>query len=132
MHVDGSCHCGAISFTADVEPSQVTACHCADCQILSGAPFRAIASVPIEKFSLLGQPKTYVKVAQSGNRRAQVFCPNCGTPLYSSAAENPTVVVIRLGCVVQKAQLRPTVQKWHRSALPWLKELESIPVIAQS
>jgi len=132
MHVDGSCHCGAISFTADIEPSQVTACHCTDCQVLSGAPFRAIASVPIEKFSLLGQPKTYVKVAQSGNRRAQVFCPECGTPLYSSAAENPATVVIRLGCVAQKAQLRPTVQKWHHSALPWLEELGSIPAVAHS
>ena len=132
MHVDGSCHCGAISFTAEIEPSQVSACHCTDCQVLSGAPFRAIVAVPVEKFALKGQPKTYVKVAQSGNRRAQVFCPECGTPLFSSAAENPTAVVLRLGCVAQKGHLKPTVQKWHRSALPWLAELESIPEVAQS
>jgi hypothetical protein len=132
MHIDGSCHCGAISFTAQVEPSQVMACHCTDCQVLSGAPFRAIAMVPIEQFSLTGQPKTYVKVAQSGNRRAQVFCPECGTPLYSAAAENPTAVVLRLGCVTQKAQLKPTLQYWHRSAVPWLTELESIPAFPQS
>lgn len=132
MHIDGSCHCGAISFSAEIEPSQVSACHCTDCQVLSGAPFRVVVSVPIEKLSLTGRPKTYVKVAQSGNRRAQVFCPECGTPLYSAAAENPTAVVIRLGCVAQRAQLAPTVQKWHHSAMPWLKELESIPVSAQS
>ena len=132
MHIDGSCHCGAISFTADVEPSQVLACHCTDCQILSGAPFRTIVMVPIERFSLQGQPKSYVKVAQSGNRRAQVFCPQCGTPIYSAAAESPTAVVIRLGCVTQRAQLKPTVQTWHHSALPWLTELGSIPTVAQS
>jgi hypothetical protein len=132
MHIDGSCHCGAISFTAEAEPSQVMACHCTDCQVLSGAPFRAIAMVPIERFSLLGQPKTYVKVAQSGELRAQVFCPECGTPLYSAAAENPKAVAIRLGCVAQRAELKPSLQYWHRSALPWLKELESIPAVAQS
>ena len=132
MHIDGSCHCGAITFTAEVEPSRVSACHCTDCQVLSGAPFRSIVMVPIEQFSLKGQPKSYVKVAQSGNRRAQVFCPECGTPLYSSAAENPTAVVIRLGCVAQRALLKPAVQAWHHSALPWLSELESIPSVPES
>ena len=95
MHMDGSSHCGAISFNAEVDPSPVFACHCTDCQVLSGAPFRSIVVVPMETFSLKGEPKTSVKVAQSGGRRAQVFCPECGTPLYSSAAENPTAVVIR-------------------------------------
>lgn len=132
MHIDGSCHCGAISFTAEIEPSRVGVCHCTDCQVLSGAPFRVIVMAPIETFSLKGRPKSYVKVAQSGNRRAQVFCPECGTPLYSSAPENPTAVVIRLGCVAQKAVLKPTVQTWHHSALPWLRELESIPAVSES
>jgi len=132
MHIDGSCHCGAISFTAEVEPSRVSVCHCTDCQVLSGAPFRGIVMAPMEKFSLKGQPKSYIKVAQSGNRRVQVFCPECGTPLYSSAAESPTAVVIRLGCVTQRALLKPTLQVWHHSALPWLSELESIPALPES
>ena len=132
MQIDGRCHCGAISFTAELDPAEVRACHCTDCQVLSGAPFRAVATVPIGKFSLTGQPKTYVKVAQSGNRRAQVFCAECGTSLYSCAAENPTAVVIRLGCVAQRAQLKPVVQYWHRSAMPWLDELDTIPAIAES
>ena len=132
MHIDGSCHCGAISFTAEVEPSRVSVCHCTDCQVLSGAPFRGIVMAPMEKFSLKGRPKSYIKVAQSGNRRAQVFCPGCGTPLYSAAAENPTAVVIRLGCVTQRALLKPALQVWHHSALPWLSELESIPAVPES
>ena len=132
MQIDGRCHCGAISFTAEIDPERVMACHCTDCQVLSGSPFRANAMVPIEKFSLSGQPKTYVKVAESGNRRTQVFCPECGTPLYSCAAENPTALVVRLGCVAQRAVLKPTLQYWHRSALPWMDELASIPTMALS
>lgn len=127
MHINGGCHCGKITFTAEIDPSRVMVCHCTDCQVLSGAPFRAVVAVPIGKFKLQGTPKSYVKVAQSGNRRAQVFCPDCGTPLYATAAENPTSVIIRLGCVEQRAQLKPAVQIWQHSAVPWLADLPSLP-----
>ena len=127
MHINGACHCGSISFSAEIDPSRVMVCHCTDCQTLSGSPFRAVVAAPIASFNLRGEPKSYVKVAQSGNRRAQVFCPECGTPLYATAPENATSVVIRLGCVEQRAQLKPAVQVWQHSALPWLSELTSVP-----
>ena len=101
--------------------------HCADCQVLSGSPFRAVVAASIQSFALRGQPKSYVKVAESGNRRAQVFCPECGTPLYATAPENPTSVIIRLGCVAQRAQLVPAVQIWQHSAMPWLAGLAATP-----
>ena len=127
MHINGKCHCGAVSFKAEIDPSRVMVCHCSDCQVLSGAPFRAVALAAYETLSVQGATKSYVKVAQSGNRRAQVFCPECGTPLWATAPENPTSVVVRLGCVQQRSQLRPSVQIWQHSALPWLGELGSVP-----
>jgi hypothetical protein len=127
MHIDGACHCGAVSFTAEIDPGRVIVCHCADCQVLSGAPFRAVAVAAIETLSVRGTTKSYVKVAQSGNRRAQVFCPECATPLWATAPENATSVVVRLGCVRQRAQFRPALQIWHHSAVPWLPALDAIP-----
>jgi hypothetical protein len=127
MQIDGACHCGLISFNAEIDPSRVMVCHCTDCQVLSGAPFRAIVAAPIEAFSLRGEPKSYIKVAQSGNRRAQMFCPECATPLFATAPENPTTVIIRLGCVEQRAQLAPAAQIWQHSAMPWLATLGSVP-----
>jgi hypothetical protein len=127
MQINGACHCGSISFTAEIDPARVMVCHCTDCQVLSGSPFRAVAVSPIGEFHLRGAPKSYVKVAQSGNRRAQVFCPECGTPLYATAPENPTSVVIRLGCVAERSQLKPAAQIWQHSALPWLSELPAVP-----
>jgi hypothetical protein len=127
MQIDGACHCGAVTFTAEIDPGRVMVCHCADCQVLSGAPLRAVVAARIETLAVRGTTKSYVKVAQSGNRRAQVFCPECATPLWATAPENATSVVIRLGCVRQKAQLRPAVQIWQHSALPWVTELASIP-----
>jgi len=127
MQIDGACHCGAVTFTAQIDPGRVMVCHCTDCQVLSGAPFRAVVAAAIETLSVSGRTRRYIEVAQSGNRRAQVFCPECGTPLWATAPENPTSVIIRLGCVRQRAQLKPVVQIWHHSALPWLLELASIP-----
>ncbi|RZL35775.1 MAG: GFA family protein [Rubrivivax sp.] len=128
MKINGACHCGNIAFEAEVDPSRVVVCHCNDCQVMSGAPFRAIVPAPIDGFTLLkGSPKSYVKVADSGNRRSQVFCADCGTALWGTAPENPTAVAIRLGCIEQRAQLKPGFQVWQHSEQPWLGELADVP-----
>jgi hypothetical protein len=126
MQIDGACHCGLISFTAEIDPTRVMVCHCTDCQVLSGSSFRVIVAAPIETFALRGHPKTYVKIAEGGNRRAQVFCPECGTPLFATEPENATAVIIRLGCIKQRSQLKPAVQIWQHSSVPWLSDLQNI------
>ncbi len=78
-------------------------------------------------FKLSGTPKHYVKVAESGNRRAQGFCGECGTPIYATSAENPSVYGLRLGCVAERALLPPRFQVWKRSAMPWLHDLDAVP-----
>ncbi len=127
MQIDGACHCGRVTFTAEIDPGRVIVCHCTDCQVLSGSAFRVVVAAPIENLLLRGETKSYIKVAASGNRRAQVFCPECATPLFATAPENATQVTIRLGCVKQRAELVPAVQIWQRSCLPWLPELGGIP-----
>jgi hypothetical protein len=47
MKVTGHCHCGHITYEAEVDPATVRVCHCIDCQKLTGTAFRAaIASLP--------------------------------------------------------------------------------------
>lgn len=131
MKITGQCHCSAIRFTAMVDPSRVFACHCADCQIISGGPFRAVVPVPVDQVELQGTPKSYVKVAASGNRRAQAFCADCGTQLFATEADEPKTLNIRLGCVNERAQLKPQLQVWRSSAMPWLHELDGAPAHAR-
>ena len=127
MQIDGACHCGKISFTARIDPSRVMVCHCTDCQVFSGSPFRVVVPAAIDSFQLRGEPKRYIKVAESGSRRVQAFCPECGTPLFATAPENATQVIIRTGCVRQRAELEPVAQIWCRSALPWLAAIPELP-----
>lgn len=127
MQISGQCHCGAISFTATVEEPKAVVCHCNDCQQFSGAPFRAVLPIEAGFVSLSGEPKQYVKTAESGTRRAQAFCPECGTQLYAADPVSPTVLSFRLGCINERAELLPTVQLWGQSAMPWLHSLSAIP-----
>ena len=127
MRVHGSCHCEKLAFEADIDPGKVGVCHCTDCQKLTGSAFSTFVPVPKAAFRLLrGEPKIYVKTAESGNRRAQVFCPECGTRVYASALDDPQVFNVRLGTVAERAALEPRVQVWCRSALPWVTELGAI------
>jgi hypothetical protein len=126
MRVDGSCHCGAITFEADADPSSVTLCHCTDCQALTGSAFRAIVRVPAATFVLRGAPTIYIKTADSGTQRAHAFCPRCGSPTYSSAVHDPPTYSLRLGTLRQRHAFAPQRQIWCQSALPWSMNLESI------
>jgi hypothetical protein len=129
MKIDGRCHCGRISFEAEVDPGTVGICHCADCQTLTGSAFRANIQAPAETFRLLsGEPKIYIKrTAESGTERAHAFCPDCGTPIYATAIGTPASYSLRIGTIRQRAELsRPRVQVWCRSALPWVMDLAGI------
>ena len=126
MKVDGNCHCGRIMFEAGVDPEKVLICHCTDCQTLSGSPYVAYIQVPAATFKLRGTPKVYIKVAESGNRRAQAFCPECGSRLWAAAEKDTPVYNLRLGGVRQRAQLEPKVQVWCSSSLPWSMNLGGV------
>lgn len=132
MHISGGCHCGAITYEAEVDPAKVSLCHCTDCQILTGTAFRA--SVPANKadFRLLtGTPKIYVKVGDSGARRAQGFCGACGTPLYATSADDPQVYGIRTGTARERARLLPRRQIWCDSAREWAMNVGPLPRFAR-
>jgi len=128
MKIDGACHCGFITFEAEVDAEKATVCHCADCQTLSGAPYRASIPTTPEKFRLLtGEPAIYVKTAESGNKRAQAFCPKCGSPIYATAFDDPTAILnIRVGILRQRDQLVPKRQVWGRSRQSWVDNLLAI------
>ncbi|MBY0511172.1 MAG: GFA family protein [Rhodospirillaceae bacterium] len=126
MHVTGHCHCGAIRFEADVDPASARACHCTDCQILGGTAFTTNVVVNTGTFKLLsGAPATYIKTAESGNKRAHGFCPTCATRLYSASVnKEPTDYALRIGTLDQRADLPPKREIWCRSALPWTKDVD--------
>ena len=128
MKIDGRCHCGYITYEAEIDPDKTLICHCTDCQTLSASAFRVVTYTRENAFTLLsGEFKTYIKTSESGNKRPQSFCPECATPIYGTAAgEGPKVYSIRLGSVRQRDQITPHTHVWFRSAQPWIAHMESM------
>ena len=85
--------------------------------------------MPEDKFTLFsGAPRTYVKTSESGARRAQVFCPACGSQIYATSTDDgPKLLSLRTGTLNQRDRLKPRMQIWRRSVLTWIGEIDSIP-----
>ena len=132
MKVEGSCHCGAITYEAEVAPGTVNICHCRDCQTLTGTAFRTSISAPASSFRILsGTPRQYLKTADSGIQRIHAFCETCGAPVYSCAVDNPTRYSLRLGALRQRNDLgRPARQIWTSRRLSWVPPIDGVPEIS--
>lgn len=125
MKIDGGCHCGNIAYEAELDTEKVGICHCTDCQALSASAFRTVAIVAGNTFKITrGTPKEYVKVGDSGNRRIQAFCPECGSALYATSVDpNPEAYNLRVGTVRQRNELVPKFEFFRKSAQSWLPDL---------
>lgn len=123
MYVNGICHCGKIKITAQIDKNTVRACHCTDCQKMSGAPLRAIAIAPADKIIISGNPKEYVKIADSGNKRIQAFCSECGTQLYATDVDKRNYN-LRTGFLEQKNELKPLHHVFTNSWMSWIRNID--------
>lgn len=130
MNIEGACHCGFITFTADIDPDTAGVCHCTDCQTFSGSAFRTIVRSLPGTFKLLsGEPTHYIKTtAESGTKRRHAFCPRCGTPIYATLVmDDPKAYSLRIGTLRPRGVIVPKHQIWTRSRVPWLGELADLP-----
>ncbi len=129
MHVDGQCHCGRITYVAEIDPQAVSICHCTDCQALTGSPYRVTVICSGDQIRLTGNaPAIYAKKGENGRIRFQHFCPECGSPMFTSGERNESGDWgIRWGSIRQREQLTPSRQIWCRSAAPWINDLANLP-----
>jgi hypothetical protein len=128
MKVDGRCLCGYLSYEAEVDTDKVHLCNCTDCQVLAGSAFRVTVQVTGGFRFLSGEPKTYIKIAASGNQRVLAFCPECGTSVYSRPVDGKEGYFgLRVGSLRQRDSLVPRAQYWRRTAQSWINQISALP-----
>ncbi len=67
MGIDGQCHCGAVTYQAEIDPERVSICHRTDCQALTGSAYRVTVICAAEQVQLTGRmPKVYGKRGDNG------------------------------------------------------------------
>ena len=118
--ITGGCLCGAVRFACAGTLGAAAYCHCADCRKCTGSAFVVSVAVERARFEITaGSPNGFTKHGDSGTELTRHFCPDCGSPLFTSSPCHPDHVYIKAGALDDPASIRPTHQSWTRSAVPW-------------
>jgi hypothetical protein len=129
MNLEGGCACGALRYNLTADPLIVHACHCRDCQRLTGSAF--VTNIWIErKFVEAGSavPKSFKLTAGSGKYQEVFFCDRCGTYLWSKYYASPgDTLLVRVGTLDHPEAIQPDVHIFTRSKLPWLELPKDVP-----
>jgi hypothetical protein len=92
-----TCRCGAVRAVCAGEPVRVSVCHCLACQKRTGSAFAAQARWPDARIEVVGETRTWVRVADSGHRVTYRFCPDCGSTIAYVIEDWPGVTAVPLG-----------------------------------
>lgn len=129
MPLEGGCACGAIRYKLTASPLIVHACHCRDCQRLTGSAF--VTNVWIERKFVEARgaaPKSFRLAGGSGRHHDVFFCETCGTYLWSRYHIAPgDSLFVRAGTLDTPEAIRPDVHIFTRSQLPWLDLPAGVP-----
>ena len=121
--LEGRCTCGDVRFRMNAKPMIVHACHCTECQRLSGGAFAINALVESERVEILaGEPEPVPVTGTSGNPQTIFRCPRCKVALWSHYPGGGTKVsFIRAGTLDDPAQVTPDIHIYTSTRLPWLE-----------
>ena len=117
-----SCRCGQLKAIVTGDPVRVSVCHCLACKKRSGSAFAVQARWPAEQVTIGGESKTWVNVADSGNRATFHFCPACGSDVhYEINGKFDALVAIPLGAFDDPYFLTPKFSVWEDRKHDWLE-----------
>jgi hypothetical protein len=129
--LDGSCMCGAVTYTSDAEPVMTAICHCTDCQKQGGAAFSINVGIPRDSLRIEGDSlATHITIGTDHKMPTKrQFCSKCGSPIVSLPDPMPDLAFIKAGTLNDRSWLQPTLQVWSDSAQPWVS-LETLAEMA--
>jgi hypothetical protein len=119
----GGCACGAVRYRLTAPPLIVHACHCRDCQRLTGGAFVINILIEREFAKTSGaSPRSFELETPSGSGQEVSFCGACGTTLWSRYRVAPGhLLFVRAGTLDTPDAVEPDVHIYVRTKLPWLE-----------
>ncbi|HEY6528836.1 MAG TPA: GFA family protein [Cellvibrionaceae bacterium] len=115
----GGCGCGAIRYDITGEPLVSVDCQCRDCTHESGTGHASHLVFLRANISLSGEASEWTMTADSGNLKTRGFCPQCGSPVYMTFANNPDVMTVRAGSLDEPNRYTPQIVTYRSSAFTW-------------
>jgi hypothetical protein len=124
----GGCACGDIRYQLTESPLIVHACHCRDCQRITGSAF--VVNLWIERKFVEAShgPTSFRLTAGTGKPHDVFFCGKCGTYLWSFYHAAPgDALFVRAGTLDNPDKVEPDVHIFTRSKLPWFQLPKNVP-----
>lgn len=116
--LQGGCLCGDVRFEITAPFTTSGYCHCTHCQRRTGTGSSVSARVPRAGFRFL-QGEQQVRSFTPPVGKPKLFCPRCGSALFSGDPLDDEEIAIRLGALDRDPGIRPQYRMYLRSAVPW-------------
>ena len=121
MALEGGCACGGVRYRLNRAPVFVQACHCTDCQRLTGSAFVINAWIERSEVEVTsGAPAHHALQGGSGTQHDVHFCPACATYLWSDYHGAVGSLFVRVGTLDDPRAIPPRAQIFTRSKQPWV------------
>lgn len=122
----GGCLCGSVRFRLGCEPYDAGWCHCRTCQLNSGAPAMAFASVAYADY-VFERGADEVKRVKSSDFGWRMFCGACGTPLGMHVDDDPESIDFSIATLDEPGRLPPEFHIFYSSHIAWAPASGALP-----
>jgi hypothetical protein len=122
----GGCACGAVRYELNSEPFDTGWCHCRICQLVSGAPAMAFATVTVGDMVFIAGADAIgtVRLTAFGRRR---FCKKCGTPLTIEVEYQPETIDFPVATLDDPDSVAPGFHIFRASKIAWFETADDLP-----
>ena len=127
----GGCLCERVRYECSAEPKMVVHCYCVDCRKSSGTGHGTHLMVPAEALQVRGEVSVYERDADSGNTIRRVFCPVCGSPLYSTNSSMPGMAFPRASNLDDPDVVTPQMAVFTSRAPRWDAVDPKLPAVPE-
>lgn len=122
----GGCMCGTVRFRLASDPFDAGWCHCRTCQLNSGAPAMAFATVPHGDWIAVSGADS-IRMVRSSSFGHRSFCGRCGTPLYVRVDHQPETLDFSIVTLDEPGRVRPGFHIFWSSRVPWMQIDDGLP-----
>ncbi len=129
--LEGRCTCGKVRYRMRSAPLIVHACHCSECQRLSGGAFAINALIEADRVEMLvGTTEPVAVAGTSGKPQTIHRCPSCKVALWSHYPGGGSAVsFVRVGTLEEPWRLAPDIHIYTSTKVPWLELPPDVPAV---
>ena len=126
MGLTGGCMCGSVRFELRSDPFDCGWCHCRTCQLESGAPAMAFASLARDDW-VPTEGKDSLRSIRTSSFGERTFCGECGSPLHVRVDHQPDTIDFSVVTLDDPGAVAPEFHIFWSSKVAWFNPGDGLP-----